>query len=63
MKAEIAAAVVQGVAALGGGKGKSGGNVEVVLNIDGDKFARAILPAMEKEYRRKGRSVAAIRSV
>ena len=63
MKAEIAAAVVQGIAALGGGRGKSGGTVEVVLNIDGDKFARAILPAMEKEYRRKGRSTAAIRSV
>ena len=63
MKAEIAAAVVQGIAALGGGRGKSGGNVEVVLNIDGDKFARAILPAMEKEYRRKGRSTATIRSV
>ena len=63
MKTDIAAAVVQGVAALSGGRGKSGDTVEVVLNIDGDKFARAILPAMEKEYRRKGRSAAVIRSV
>lgn len=63
MKADIASAVLQGVAAMSGGKGNSGGNVEVVLNIDGDKFARAVMPAMEREYRRKGRSAAVIRSV
>ena len=63
MKADIAGAVLQGLAAMNRGSGQSGNkNVEVVLNIDGDKFARAVLPAMDKEYRRKGRTTA-IRSV
>ena len=62
MKLDIASAVLQGVAALGAGAKSKEGNVEVVLNIDGEKFARAIMPAMEKEYRRKG-NTAIIRSV
>lgn len=58
MKNDIASAVMQGIMAMGGinNKGHNSGT-EVVLNIDGEKLARTIIPAMERENRRKGFSM------
>lgn len=58
MKNDIAAAVVQGVLSLGA-TGSHGANTptEIVLNIDGDKLARTIIPAIERENRRRGFSM------
>ncbi len=50
MKTEIANAVLQGIAAMQG----NGGNGEIVLNLDGELFARAIIPKIDRENRRRG---------
>lgn len=55
MKSEIANAVLNGIYANKQVQGKAE-NSEVILNIDGEKFARAILPSIEKENKRKGYS-------
>ena len=58
MKSDIANAVLQGIMALngrGGGRGNSA--TEIVLNVDGTKLARAVLPGIEKE-RSRGYSMA-----
>jgi uncharacterized membrane protein YciS (DUF1049 family) len=53
MKADIANAVIQGISYLSS-KGKPDGDKEIVLNIDGSRFARAIIPELTREYKRKG---------
>lgn len=53
MKNDIANSVLQGIAAIGGLKGGSA-PVELVLSIDGEKLARTIIPAIDRENRRKG---------
>ena len=54
MKNDIANTVLSGLAAAGltGGKNKEPIVIELVL--DGDKFARAVIPAIDKENRRRG---------
>lgn len=54
MKTDIANAVLQGLIAVQGMPSSSGGSTEVVLNLDGERFARAILPKMNKEAKRSG---------
>ena len=57
MKADIAAAVIQGMSTVMGNYSKpSGGSYpnEVVLNIDGSRLARVMLPRMTSEQRRTG---------
>lgn len=56
MKADIANAVLQGIAALKGANKRtsSGSCGEIVLNVDGTKLARAVLPRLESEQKRRG---------
>ncbi|MCL2234367.1 MAG: hypothetical protein FWC02_01650 [Firmicutes bacterium] len=60
MKNDIAEAVMQGIVALNGNSGRrarnSQGSGEVVLNIDGAKLARVMLPNLASEQRRIGYS-------
>lgn len=51
MKTDIANAVLQGIQAMQSGRG---GSSEIVLNLDGERFARAILPKINGETRRNG---------
>lgn len=53
MKSDIANAVLQGLSAMNTGN-TSSRSEEIVLNIDGERFARAILPKIDKERSRKG---------
>ena len=52
MKTEIANAVLQGLAAAQSPRAE--GNTELVLNLDGERFARAIIPKINRENSRKG---------
>ena len=54
MKADIASAVLQGLTGLRTAGGAASAPVELVLSLDGEKFARAVIPAIDRENRRKG---------
>lgn len=54
MKNDIANTVLKGLAAMGSLGKKSGDPLVVELVLDGDKFARAVIPAIDKENRRRG---------
>jgi hypothetical protein len=56
MKADIANAVVQAMTAMNAGKdiGGKGGGEAVALNIDGQTFAKLIMPQLKKEGLRNG---------
>lgn len=57
MKNDIANAVLQGIAAAGLGRNRvktNGDPVVVELILDGEKFARTVIPAIDKENRRRG---------
>ena len=51
MKTDIANAVLQGLTAVQSGGGGCG---EIILDLDGEVLARAVLPKIEKENRRRG---------
>jgi len=60
MKTDIAAAVIQGMSAVMGNQGRNNRNntpSEIVLNIDGTRLARVMLPNLEGEQRRAGYNV------
>ena len=60
MKADIANAVIQGITAMRSTRNRSGsgsGGGEIVLNVDGTKLARAVLPQLESEQKRRGYNV------
>jgi len=52
MKQDIATAVIQGLAFMD--RKKAVESKEVVLNLDGTRFGRAIIAQINQEYRRKG---------
>jgi hypothetical protein len=56
MKSDIANAVIESIGAMGGfgGGATKSGSTEIVLNVDGEKLARAIIPRIDSEHRRKG---------
>ena len=54
MKAEIANAVLQGLTAMNYGSGGGSAPSEIVFNLDGERFARAIIPKINGETRRNG---------
>ena len=56
MKADIANTVIQAMSAMNDYKG--GGNQEVVLSIDGNKLARAIIPELKQEFKRTRKNMA-----
>lgn len=53
MKDDIANAVIQGIFAANRAGGNSG-QTELVLNLDGEKLARVIIPRINKENNRRG---------
>jgi len=61
MKTDIANAVVQGIMALNGTtKNRSSNSVgsnEIVLNVDGTRLARVMLPRLSNEQKRTGHNV------
>lgn len=58
MKADIANAVIQAMRFTAGNTAQSTSKDEVVLNIDGQSFARLIMPKLKKEGYRRGYDIA-----
>ncbi len=58
MKTDIANAVLTGISAMNRQGSAQGSSSEVVINVDGSRLARMIIPQINKEQRRKGYSAA-----